>query len=321
MLKAKIAGLTFTLLMISACLVLAQYKYGSIELNFNNKGIVTVSYENMVLVTGGFNTWGPTWDWEDACSYQNNWAALQYRLGDVEGEFNGAFQCGFAKASWWERAWIGLNAVLIELNITATQESSFSGMAWDYDIPVGLFKGMNVTMLFANGSSVNVRLREERVPGEWVIILQPGTIGWIVPFDEKTGVVLAVFGDAWPTGMDAQIEDEREWGGSVYALRSWLFFDFTMSEGQMLRILAYIQPYTTPEEQEAATLKVTETAKRLASGYDVGLIKEQLIKDMHIEEAAELRRAQGPPLMLIAYIAVAIVGALALLFFLLRSRK
>lgn len=210
---------------------------------------------------------------------------------------------------------------MIELNITTTQESSFSGMAWDYDIPVGLFRGMNVTMLFANGSSLNVKLREERVPGEWVIILQPGTMGWIVPFDEEKGVVLAVFGDAWPTGMDAQIEDEREWGGSVYSLRSWLFFDFTMSEGQMLRILAYIQPYTTVEERETAILKVMEIAKSLASGYNVGLIKEQLIEDMRIEEAAELRRAQNPPLMLMTYIAVAIVGTVALLFFLLRSRK
>lgn len=319
--RAKIAGLLVALLTISACLALAQYKFGNIEVNFNNKGIVTVSYDNIVRVTGGFNTWGPNWSWESACSYQNNWNALQYKLGDVEGEFSGAFQCSFARASWSEKAWIGVNAVLIELNITATQESSFAGMAWDYDLPVGIFKGMEVTMLFANGSSANVRLREEHVPGVWVIIFQSGTVGWIVPFNEKAGVVLAVFGDAWPTGMDAQIEDEREWGGTVYALRSWLFFNFALSEGQMLRILAYMQPYTTAEERETAVLKVKEVTERLASGHDVELIKKWLIEDMRLEEAAELRRAQGPPPMLIAYIGVAVVSVAVLLFVLARARR
>jgi len=131
------------------------------------------------------------------------------------------------------------------------------------------------------------------VPGNWTIAYFTGGVGWIVPFEEGGGLLLAVFGDIWPTGMDLEVQDFREWGGTSYALRNWLFFDLAMYKGQRLRILVYIRPYTNETVLEDAKALVRDVMDRLAWGESLTTIREYVVASLELEEAAAVRRMQG----------------------------
>lgn len=83
-----------------ALLVFAQtIEYDGMEAFFSSKGVLNVRHEGFTKTTGVFKTWGPNWQWVDACSYQDNWVSLKASMGDIEANFEGAFQCAFAKVS------------------------------------------------------------------------------------------------------------------------------------------------------------------------------------------------------------------------------
>lgn len=311
------------MVVLASLLVFAQVEYDGVEVVFSTQGVVTIRHEGFTKTTGHFKTWGPNWQWVDACSLQDNWVSLKASMGDVEAGFEGAFQCAFAKVSWRERSWLGLDSFLIELNMTADEESTFQGMAWDFDLPISLFAGRRVQLLLSNGTVVSVKLREEHIPGTWVIdgSAYPNGVGWVIPYDSDRGLVVAALGDTWPNGMSVHAEDNRQWGGNTYSLRSWLFFDFQMPKGVIVRLLVYVHPYSNQDELEIGLSRVREAVKMLQEGESSDAIKSFLASAMNLEEAAAARKARGPPMMLLVYAAVAVIAVIVIVFALLKRRK
>lgn len=310
-------------LLLPFALAQAEYNVGGLQVLFNAKGVMQVSHEGFVKSTGRFKTWGPGWNWIDACSLQDNWISLAARAGDTEASFNGVFQCAFADVSWNQTTWIGPNSLLLELNLAAQKLSNFSGLSWDLDLPISLFAGGQVTILLMNGTEVNVKLREMHVPGTWVIegSAFDNGFGWIVPYTDEMGLVLAVFGEAWPTGMSVHVEDNRQWGGNTYSLRNWLFFDFQLTPGILVRLLVYIRVYRDFGELEEAVSFIREMGDMVQRGESVDVIKSHVISEMALRETAVGREARGLPLTLIVYAGVAVVAVILLALILTRWRK
>lgn len=309
---------------LAALLVFAQVvEYDGVEVFFSTKGVVNVRHEGFTKTTGVFKTWGPNWQWIGACSYQDDWISLKADMGDVEASFEGAFQCDFAKVSWRERSWLGLDSFLVELNMTADEDSTFAGLAWDFDLPISLFQGKRVTLLLSNGTEVSVKLREEHIPGTWVIdgSAYPNGVGWVIPYDGDKGLVVAVLGDTWPNGLSVHAEDNRQWGGNAYSLRNWLFFDLQMPKGVIIRLLVYVQPYSSQDELEIGLSRIREAVKMLQNGESSDAVKSFLISAMNLEEAATARKARGPPLMLIVYAAIAVIAVVVIAFAMLKRRR
>lgn len=312
------------LLLLLALLPLAssQYRFGGLEVLFTDRGAITVSRGGIDLGTSNFRTWGPGWTWASSCSEQSGWNIVKYPAATettVSAECSS--RCEFAAISWSAKAWIGLYSLLVEINATAADDSRFAGVAWDFELPIAFFKGNTVYALFANGSTVPVKLREEHVPENWTIAYFSGGAGWIVPLGEGEGLLIAVFGDVWPNGMDLEVQDFREWGGTIYALRNWLFFDFYMTKGQRLRILAYMHPYVNETELEEAKEVVKNVMDRLSWGESLSTVKNDLIAGLELERAAIERRRQGPPPMLIALLAFIIISGTLLAYVLLKGRR
>jgi len=322
--SCKLLPCLLTLLTLAALLAFAQVvEYDGVEVFFSTKGVVNIRHEGFTKTMGIFKTWGPNWQWIGACSWQDDWISLKADMGDVEASFEGAFQCDFAKVSWKEGAWLGLDSFLIELNLTADEDSNFAGLAWDFDLPVPLFAGKRVQLLLSDGTEVSVKLREEHIPGTWVIdgSSHPNGVGWVIPYDGDKGLVVAAFGDTWPNGMSVHAEDNRQWGGNTYSLRSWLFFDLHMPKGVMIRLLIYVHPYSSQDEMEIGLSRIREVVRMLQEGESSDAIKSFLISAMNLEEAAAARKARGPPLMLIVYAAIAVVAVAVIAFALLRRRR
>lgn len=310
-------------LLLPFALAQAEYSIGDLQVVFSSDGIIQVNHEGFTKSTGHFKTWGPGWNWIDACSLQDNWISLSAKAGDVEASFNGVFQCAFADVSWSEMAWIGFNSLLIELNLTARIPSNFSGMSWDLDLPIALFSGKRVTILLMNGTEVSVKLREEHVPGTWVVEGSSfgNGFGWIAPYTDEMGLLLAVFGEAWPTGMSIHVEDNRQWGGNTYSLRNWLFFDLQLTPGILVRLFVYMRTYRSQDELSEAVRSIREIADMVQRGESTDIIKSYLISQMALEEAAAERKARGPPLMLIVYAGIAVVALVILALIIVRRRR
>jgi len=303
-------------------LAYSQYKFDGIEVNFSDRGVFSISYGGFTMGTGLFKTWGPNWDWVDACSIQSSWTLLRGATATETTVSTDCYSsCYFARIGWSVRGWAGLNAIVVEINATADADSNFAGVAWDLEVPVAFFRGKTVKALLSNRSEVEALLREEHIPGNWTVYYFTNGIGWIVPFDEERGVLVATFGDVWPSGMDLEVQDQREWGGSTYALRSWLFYNFQMTKGQLLRLLVYVHPYQSGEDLEQARSKAFSIIDRLAMGESLSDIKAELINELNLEEAATVRRAASPPIMLIAFMAFITVIGVAILYILLKGRR
>ena len=328
--STKLLVSSSALAVLAALLALAQFEYDGVEASFGSTGTITVTHDRLTKTTGHIYTWGPGWRWEGPCSYQGSWVAQPWRAStsDVEASFEGTFQCSFAKVSWKVKAWLGVDSFLIELNMTADEDSSFKAVAWDFELPITLFAGKNVTLLLSNGTEVSVVLRKSHVPGMPAIngSVHSNGVGWVIPYDGDKGLVVAVFGDTWPNGMTVVAVDNREWQGNTYSLRSWLFFDFQMPKGVTVRLLIYVHPYLNRERFETGLTRVREVARMLQEGESSDAVKSLLISAMNLEEAAAARKARGPPptliAMLVAYAIIAAIGAAIIVYALpKRERK
>ena len=327
---AKLLASLFALIVLAALLAFAQVEYDGIEVSFGSAGTVTVEHERLAKTTGHVYAWGPGWRWEDSCSYQGSWAVQPWRssVSEVEARFEGVFQCSFAKVSWKEGAWLGADSFLFELNMTADEDSRFNAIAWDFELPINLFAGKNVTLLLFNNTEVPVVLRRNHVPTMPAIngSVYPNGVGWVIPYDGDRGLVVAVLGDTWPTGMSVVAVDNREWQGSTYSLRSWLFIDdFQMSKGVIVRLLVYVHPYSSRDKLEVGLSRVREAVRILQNGEGTDAVKSFLISAMNLEEAAVARKAHGPPLtlvvMLIAYTVIAAIAATIIIYALPKRKR
>jgi len=248
-------------------------------------------------------------------------------VSDVEASFEGVFQCSFAKVSWKEKAWLGVDSFLIELNMTADEDSSFKAMAWDFELPISLFAGKNVSLLLSNGTQVSVELRKSHIPGTPALSgsAYSNGVGWVIPYGGDKCLVVAVLGDMWPNGMNVVAVDNREWQGNTYSLRSWLFFDFQMPKGVTIRLLIYVHPYLNWEELEIGLSRVREAVRMLQNGESSDAVKSCLIFAMDLEEAAAARKARGPPLtliaMLVAYAVITAIAAAIMVYTLPKRKK
>ncbi|MEM4873463.1 MAG: hypothetical protein QXY35_08400, partial [Thermofilaceae archaeon] len=186
-----------------------------------------------------------------------------------------------------------------------------------------LFAGKRVTILLMNGTEVSVKLREEHIPGTWVVEGSSfgNGFGWIVPYTEDMGLVLAVFGEAWPSGMSIHVEDNRQWGGNTYSLRNWLFFDLQLTPGILVRLLVYMRVYRSQDELSEAVRYIREIADMVQRGESADIIKGYLISQMNLEEARAARAGRGPPLMMIVYAGIAVVAVLILAFIVFKRRR
>ena len=220
-----------------------------------------------------------------------------------------------------------MDSFLIELNMTADEDSRFKAIAWDFELPINLFASKNVTLLLSNNTEVPVVLRRNHVPAMPAIngSAYPNGVGWVIPYDGDRGLVVAVLGDTWPTGMNVVAVDNREWQGRTYSLRSWLFIDdFQMPKGVIVRLLVYVHPYSSRGELEVGLSRVREAVRMLQNGESSDAIKSFLISAMNLEEAAAARKARGPsPMLTVTLIAYAIIAAIAatIIVFALPKRK
>ena len=303
-------------------LVSSQFGYEDVELFFSDRGVVNVSRGGFNVGTGSITTWGPNWVWEDACSSPSSWNIIGGPLAtETLFEVECYSKCSFASIAWRIKAWAGLNAMLIEINATADDDSSFAGLAWDYEVPVALYRGKTVYALFPNGSTVKIALREEHVPGNWSLYYSSGGVGWIVPFEDGGGIVVAVFGDLWPSGMDLEVQDLREWSGNTYTLRNWFFYSIDMTAGQRLRVLVYLYPYSNNETLAQAKASIVGVMQRFSIGESLSTIKADLIRALKLEEAAAERRSAGPPPFMVVYVVVVAIVGVVISYALLKRRR
>ena len=296
-----------------------SYEVDGVTVAVSARGVIRVSDAELVG-EGVFINWGPGWRWESACSWQDSWTLVgQPLIAETVVESGGYASCSYARLSWKVKMWIGLDSMLIELNVTAEEASELSGMAWAFYIPISRFANTSIVACLANGSRVDVLLRAEHVAGNYSIAWFESGVGWIVPRDGG-GVFVAFLSDLWPQGLAIDVVDDREWGGDTYEIRGWLGQYLSLAPGQVIRMLVYIDPYEEGELEEAVRVGV-EALRELGEGKPLSYIRDDIVASMRLEEARESRKTVTPLLYAAAIAAFVTLIAILLGYYALRSRR
>ncbi|MCD6358018.1 MAG: hypothetical protein DRJ96_10070 [Thermoprotei archaeon] len=304
-----------------AALALAQVTYtiGPLELTISEAGMVNVYLEGVNVGTGSLMNWGPGWKWEDACSWEDSWSVVGTPSADeVTFEVECYAKCSYAELRPRLKYWMGLEAVLLEVNVTAEGDSEFAGMSWTLQIPISRFAGERIYVVLTNGSWVEVELREEHVPGNFSLVTLNGVACWVIPMGNDSGLVYSVLTDLWPQGISIAVEDEREWGGNTYALRNWISQYFSLYKGQLIRVLVYLRAYTG--DPGPAVNQVLAYTERVAMGESLSTLKRAIIEELNLEEARAARSNPVTTYMLAAFFAFTALLALLILYYFLRTR-
>jgi len=311
------------LIMVAASIIAASalaqptVTMGDVTFIISSRGSLTVKDLSGNIGLGSLMNWGPAWSWESACSWQDSWSRVSGPTGTEKVFYMENFcRCTYAELQFGVKYWIGTEALVLEVNATATQDSEFAGMSWTFQIPISRFAGKTIYVVLRDGSRVPVNLRSEHVPGNVTLAYNEETAGWIIPADGEKGVVLGVFSDLWPQGVTTAVEDEREWQGTTYALRNWLSQYFTLSEGQTIRAVVYVAPYTG-ENLDARVNQLLQFAGELSSGSSLTEVKAGMIATLKIEEGAEA----GIPYAMVVAVALVAIAVLAALFYVVRARR
>ena len=204
------------------------------------------------------------------------------------------------------------------VNVTAEGDSEFAGMAWTLQIPISRFAGERIYVVLTNGSWVEVKLREEHVPGNFSLLSLNEVACWVIPMDNDSGLVYSVLTDLWPQGISISIDDEREWGGNTYALRNWISQYFSLYKGQLIRVLVYLRAYTG--DPGPAVDRVLTYTERVAMGESLSTLKRAIIEELNLEEARAARSNPVTTYMLVAFFAFTALLALLILYYFLRTR-
>ncbi|MEM3138404.1 MAG: hypothetical protein QW760_07790, partial [Thermofilaceae archaeon] len=237
---------------------------------------------------------------------------------ETEVELECYARCEYAEIRPKVKYWLGLAESLLEINFTVVSDSSFSGLSWTLQLPINRFSGKNVYIALMNGSLIPVRLREESVPGEFQLTWMNEAIGYVVPVDEENGLIFSVISDAWPQGMPVSIDDEREWGGSVYSLRNWIAQQFTLSAGQTVRFIVYLLPYSnTPS---SGVEKLALIYGELSAGAPLNELKSKIISELSLQEVGEKRAGSALLYTLLAFVAVTVIAATIFVYLTAKKR-
>ncbi|MEM1508367.1 MAG: hypothetical protein QXY49_01870 [Thermofilaceae archaeon] len=296
-----------------------NYEVGPLTFNISNRGVLGLSKEGISVGTGSLMNWGPGWSWVSACSSQSEWRLVSGPTGsETEVELECYARCEYAEIRPKVKYWLGLAESLLEINFTVVSDSSFSGLSWTLQLPINRFSGKNVYIALMNGSLIPVRLREESVPGEFQLTWMNEAIGYVVPVDEENGLIFSVISDAWPQGMPVSIDDEREWGGSVYSLRNWIAQQFTLSAGQTVRFIVYLLPYSnTPS---SGVEKLALIYGELSAGAPLNELKSKIISELSLQEVGEKRAGSALLYTLLAFVAVTVIAATIFVYLTAKKR-
>ncbi|RLF04573.1 MAG: hypothetical protein DRK00_06420 [Thermoprotei archaeon] len=310
------------LLLLLAVPALAQVTYtmGALELSISEAGMVNIYLQGANVGTGSLMNWGPGWKWEGDCSWEDSWSVVGTPSAtEVTFEVECYAKCSFAELRPHLKYWIGAEAALLEVNVTAEKDSEFAGMAWTLQIPISRFAGREIFIILANGSLVKVKLREEHIPGNFSLISLSEVAGWVIPLDEGNGLVYSVLTDLWPQGILISIDDEREWGGNTYALRNWVSQYFTLYKGQLIRVMVYLRAYTG--DPSAAVEDVLSYMRMVATGKPLSTVREAIVEGLNLEEARAARASPTMTYTLAAFFAFTALLALLVLYYFLRGRR
>lgn len=259
------------------------------------------------------------WSWVGACSSQSEWRLVSGPAGsETEVELECHARCEYAEIRPKVKYWLGLTESLLEINFTVVSDSSFSGLSWTFQLPISSFSGKNVYIALMNGSLIPVKLREESVPGEFQLIWINEAIGYVIPIDEKSGLIFSVISDAWPQGMPVSIDDEREWGGSVYSLRNWIAQQFTLSAGQMVRFIVYLLPYS--DTPSFGVEKLASIYGELSAGAPLDEVKLKIIGELGLQEVSEKKAGSAFLYTLLAFAAVTVIAATIFTYLAVKKR-
>jgi len=241
-------------------------------------------------------------------------------MTETEFESESYASCSYAQLRNKVKMWLGVDAMLIEVNVTVEKSSEFSGMAWSLYIPVSRFAGITVEALMAISSLVPVKLREEHVPGNYSLAWLEGGAGWIIPLDGG-GLLVAFFSDAWPQGVTIDVVDGREWGGGSYEVRSWLGQYISMAEGQVIRLLVYLKPYRSQDELDQAISTVLTALEELGMGEPLSTVRNRLVTTLKLEEAMEARKSMTPTYYMLRALAFMAILAALISYYMLKTRR
>lgn len=302
-----------------AFLVSAQpnYEVGPLLFMVSSRGAVRISGEGFNIGTGSLMSWGPAWQWQDACSWQDSWSLVSGPKGsrhDFEVECYA--RCDFATFRPKVRYLFGRNGSLIEINVTAVTDSSFSGMSWTLQLSIDRFAGRTIFVILPDGSTLPVTLREHHVPGQAGFFSIGQAAGWIIPVADNVGLVFSVFTDLYPQGIPQSIDDEREWAGGTYALRNWLGQQFQIPADQTLRFIVVLYPYKGDPAPYVS--KVVSAISELSRGASLEEVKTMLINDLGVELEQPMTSPLGSGLLFVVLFAAA---AFILLFLILVRRR
>lgn len=309
------------LLLTLTALVLAQptYTVGPLEFSVSEAGMLTIYLKGAAVGTGSLMSWGPGWRWEGDCSWEDSWSVVGTPSADeVTFEVECYAKCSFAELRPRLKYWVGTESALLEVNVTAEGDSEFAGMAWTLQIPISRFAGREIYLVMMNGSLIRVKLREEHVPGNFSLLFLSEVAGWVIPLDEERGLAYSVLTDLWPQGISISIDDEREWGGSTYALRNWISQYFSLHKGQLIRAVVYLRVYTG--DPSAAVEEVLSRAKMLTAGEPLSAVRSAIAEGLNLEEARAARSSPAVTYTLAAFFAFVVLLALMILYYLLRRR-
>ncbi|MCS7104365.1 MAG: hypothetical protein NZ954_02210 [Thermofilaceae archaeon] len=318
--KARSFLLISILLAFQTTFAQPNYQVEHLIFMVSNRGAVRISGEGYSLGTGSLMSWGPAWQWQDPCSWQDSWRLVSGPTGsEAEFEVECHAQCNFANFRPKMKYWFGTSASLLEINVTTVSDSSFAGMSWTLQISVDQFKGRTIYIIGADGKLTSLRLREEYLQGQAQLVSVTGAAGWVIPATEDAGIVYSVLSDLWPQGIPVSVDDEREWAGGTYALRNWLSQQFQLPANQTLRLLIYMIPYKG--DPTPAVDQVVEVLKKLASGSTLSELKAEIIAQIGVEEALKARVSPTTVYAPYVFLAVAVLATVAVAFILLRRRS
>ena len=241
-------------------------------------------------------------------------------MTETEFESESYASCSYAQLRNKVKMWLGVDAMLIEVNVTAEKSSEFSGMAWSLYIPVSRFAGVTVEALMANGSLVLVKLREEHVPGNYSLAWLEGGAGWIIPLNEG-GLLVAFYSNAWSRGVTIDVVDGRECGGGSYEVRGWLGHYISMVEGQVIGLPLYLKPYRSQDELNQAISTVLTALEDLGMGEPLSTVRIRLVATLRLEEAREGRKSMTPTYYMLGALAFMAVLAALIGYYMLKTRR
>ncbi|MGQ9479442.1 MAG: hypothetical protein ACUVQ0_05445, partial [Thermoproteota archaeon] len=275
--------LTVTVFLLTPRLASAQpsMEYGNMEFAYGNCGMINVFYQGLPMGRVEMVLFGPGWSWDNPCSLHSMWSIISdYTQVDDKYVTQCASTCSFAEVTWDIQVILLNDMIVSDVVATADADSNFQAIVLQFYAPIDQFKGRTVKAVLADGSEIEVNLRETHIPGSPGLGNYQYGLAWIIPFSKSEGVLIAFLSEDWPFGTEIRAQDEREWGSQFYSIRYSVAgggSPYAMFQGDKLRFLTVISPYNSADKLGSAVDKMLSLIDMLTGGSSLDAVKNELL--------------------------------------------